>query len=247
MQTKLKRLIKKFANRRFHELSEVCREATEKEVRKTPKRYDVINWFLQQTSQRRYIEIGVRNPEDCFNRIDASYKVSVDPGFEVDVNLADVKLTSDEFFDALKSGKLELPHSRFDVIFIDGLHHAEQAYRDIKNSVEILDTPGYIVMHDCNPPTRFHAREDYAEFGPAGGNWDGTTWKAFQRFRTESDLNSYVIDTDWGLGVIESHASAEEFRLDSNINPFYEFAVFESNRKQILNLVDFKSVKESNQ
>jgi hypothetical protein len=242
---KIKRFVHGFVNEPFCVLSDMCREATEKEIKKSPQRYDVINWFLEQTSQKRYLEIGVRDLDACFNRIKADYKVSVDPGYEADVNLADVKLTSDEFFDEFRSGKLSLEHAKFDVIFIDGLHLADQVYRDILNSLEIIASPGYIVMHDCNPPTRFHAREDYHESGPASGNWNGTTWKAFQKIRTESTNNCFVIDTDWGLGVVESHNTGEQFRLDPATNPFFEYAVLEANRKKILNLVDFQTVQKS--
>jgi hypothetical protein len=234
----------------FHRLYKDSLSKTCAEALKSPARYDIINTLLDCTKKRRYLEIGVRNPDHCFKRIQAEYKISVDPGLESKVNLADIKLTSDQFFCQLKSGKLSLLSSEFDVIFVDGLHLADQAYRDILNSMEILANPGYVVIHDCNPPTRFHAREDYREPGPAGGCWNGTTWKAIQRFRTENDFNCYVVDSDWGVGIIEKHKQNEEFRLNTEINPFFEYSVFSTHRSKILNLVsaaDFKSrIEKSN-
>ena len=61
-------------------------------------------------------------------------------------------MTSDEYFSKFKD--------KFDIIFIDGLHHYEQVKKDIFNSLEILNSNGIILMHDClkkfgcagNPP-----------------------------------------------------------------------------------------------
>lgn len=214
-----------------------CRAATKRERRKRPKRFDVINALLERTADRRYLEIGVRYPDQCFHRIHASHKWSVDPGYEAKVNKADFRMTSDEFFAKLDAGSLVLEQHEFDVIFIDGLHLADQAYRDIRNAMRWVADIGYIVLHDCNPPTRHHAREAFEERGPAGPAWNGTTWKAFQRIRTEVDKNCYVIDCDWGVGVIENHCESATNRLSPEINAFYEYSVFDKNRQTILNLV----------
>jgi methyltransferase family protein len=242
MRRQIRGLIRRLADPRLQAQHDRCHAATQREERKSPARFTVINWLLTKTRERRYLEIGVRNPEDCFLKIQADYRLSVDPGLEASVNRADIKLTSDEFFAQLHSGALALPTRQFDVIFIDGLHLAEQAYRDLCHAMAILAKPGYLVVHDCNPPTRHHAREEFREEGPAEIYWNGTTWKAFQRFRTEHSHKAYVIDGDWGVGVIEAHTQADTFRLDPNINPFYEYAVFEANRQQILNLIDFRSL-----
>jgi hypothetical protein len=45
-----------------------CSLLTANETSKTPKRYDIINYLLQLTENKRYLEIGVRNPADCFDR-----------------------------------------------------------------------------------------------------------------------------------------------------------------------------------
>ncbi len=243
MRKNLRKLLERRTARR--DLREQCQAASEREEQKTPTRIEIINWLLQQTNHRRYLEIGVRNPENCFDHINADFKVSVDPGVEATVNKATVKLTSDEFFEQLNSGQLSLEHSQFDVIFIDGLHLADQAWRDIQNSMQIIAETGFVVLHDCNPPTRFHSRENVDEENPAGGFWNGTTWKAFQRFRTESDRNSYVINSDWGVGVIENHRTSTSPRPPASLNPFYEFAVFEQHRQEILNLVEFSALQQA--
>lgn len=212
------------------------------ESQKRPLRHEVINWLLDFTKERRYLEIGVRDPASCFAKIQSDCKFSVDPGLEVEENLADFPMTSDQFFEGLRSSKISIPANCFDVIFIDGLHLADQAYRDILNSLEFIATPGFLVLHDCNPGNHHFARENYHELGPAGGIWNGTTWKAIQRFRTESDKFCCVIDSDWGIGVIASHIATGE-KLDAEFNPFYEFNRLLENRKTCLNLKSYSTFK----
>ncbi len=238
----------KYAIKRFNEAMEQqytdCAAASASMDRRSHARYHIINALLEQTDQKRYLEIGVRNPEDNFNRINATFKVSVDPGVEARVNQATFAMTSDEFFEQLFTGKLEIAHTTFDVIFVDGLHLADQVYRDIRNALKVVADVGFIVMHDCNPPTGFHARENFREQGPATHYWNGTSWKAYQRFRSESDKRCFVVDVDWGVGVIVNHVEDPAHRLPADVNPFYEYNVMAANRKQILNLCDVIDVPE---
>lgn len=83
---------------------------TKAEQAKRPYRYDVINDLLQRfDGPTRYLEIGVRNPNDNFAKIGANEKHSVDPGVEFKSNPVDFKLTSDEFFGQLEAGRLLAP------------------------------------------------------------------------------------------------------------------------------------------
>ncbi len=220
-------------------LFQECNARTVEEGKKLPKRFDIVNALLDHTMDRRYLEIGVRDPSHCFQHVLARYKISVDPGFESQVNLADVKLTSDDFFSQMQLGALSLETDRFDVIFIDGLHTAEQVYRDILNSLDILASTGFVVLHDCNPPTHFHARESYSEASPAAGVWNGSTWKAIQRFRTERTERCAVVDSDFGVAIIAKHLEAVDL-LTSDVNPFFEFATMNERRRHILNLMSFE-------
>lgn len=215
-----------------------------KEVSKKPMRYDVIN-FLLGTFDREttYLEIGVREPNDNFNKINASIKYSVDPGIENIINPVDFKVTSDVFFSDIKNGKILDYEIKFDLIFIDGLHHAEQVERDIKNSLLYIKEDGFIVLHDCNPPTEWHAREEYFfDLTPAKKFWNGTTWKAFYKTRLRSDLFSCCIDSDWGVGVISKNINLGS--KPKNVNKYFEFNTFNKNRIDDLNLLEFKTFKE---
>lgn len=218
-------------------------EKSQKELKKQPFRYDVINYIIETLNRETtYLEIGVRVPAHNFDKINATKKYSVDPGVEREHNPVDFPVTSDEFFNQLESGKILSPDIRFDIIFIDGLHLAEQVAKDIDNSLQYLKEDGYIVMHDCNSPTEFHARETFQHIlSPAGGQWNGTTWKAFFQARMRNDISSCCIDTDWGVGIISKHKNLGE--KPKKNNPFYEYYLMDEDRKDALNLISFEEFK----
>jgi hypothetical protein len=217
-----------------------------RERSKSPSRTQVINFLLSLNYENtHYLEIGVRNPKDNYDHIKADTKYSVDPGIEFKENLVDFALTSDDFFQKLSANKILSNDIKFDVIFIDGLHLAEQVDKDIYNALKYIKNDGFIVLHDCNPPTEWHARESY-EFRntPAGGYWNGTTWKAFLKWRSDPSINSCCIDSDWGIGILSKGFKVGKATESIN-NPFFEFKLLEKNRKDHLNLIDFDSFKKN--
>lgn len=217
------------------------RDKTER--RKGPLKAEILNYLLSSFERDTcYLEIGVRNPDHNFNRICANTKYSVDPGIEFKENPVDFPMTSDEFFDKLSNNEILSREIKFDLIFIDGLHLAEQVDRDIKNSLNFIKDDGFIVIHDCNPPTEWHARLEYFyRHTPAGPSWNGSTWKAFLKWRSKGSVYSCCIDTDWGLGVL-SKAQRIGKNLDKEIE-FYEFRDLSENRHQYLNLLSFENFK----
>ena len=121
-------------------------------------RIDIINFLSNRFDYKSYLEIGLRHPWECFDHINCELKDSVDPGYETDNNIAKYKYTSDSFFSMLDNSLLDKPNDyKWDIIFIDGLHTADQVERDIINSLNHLSDNGSIVLHDCNPPTEYHA------------------------------------------------------------------------------------------
>ncbi len=222
-------------------------ELTRLENLKNPRRTDIINYFVSLIDAQYYLEIGVRDPRKNYNRVECANKFSVDPGIEFEDNPVDFKMTSDLFFKNLKSNDLTItPHIKFDIIFIDGLHISDQVERDITNSLEFLNDNGFIILHDCNPPSEFHQREQYNFVNsPARSFWNGTTWKAFYKFRHDNDLFSICFDCDWGVGII----SKKQYPFFNNIkdkvqNKFYEFAVLNEFRQEHLNLYAFEKWTE---
>lgn len=206
-------------------------------------RIEIINELINYHGYASYLEIGVRNPDHCFNQINCNKKTSVDPCYEIIDAIVDFKYESDDFFKQLEEGKYNIPSTfKWDIIFIDGLHLSFQVERDILNSLKHLSPNGTIVLHDCYPPTLHHAREDFYDINTiAGGDWNGTVWKAFYKFRaTRPDLSMYVVDTDWGVGVI-SLGNQICCQYD---NPFFEYRIFEKNKIEHLNLISVDVFKK---
>jgi hypothetical protein len=190
-------------------------------------RIDIINALIQKHNYKSYIEIGVRNPDHCFNHINCEIKHGVDPGVEGEWKTT-FNMTSDEFF-------ASNPQT-YDLIFIDGLHIDEQVEKDIINSLKYINKGGSIVLHDCNPPTEYHARENYYDHNtPAGPPWNGTVWKAVVKVRSEVDgIFTSVVDTDWGVGIIQKSNKGNKI---TNYNQFYSFNKFAQDRKYYINLI----------
>jgi hypothetical protein len=237
----LYRLGRRVQNDPYHIVGE---ELNHNELTKTPLRSDIINFLLELMGRdAKYLEIGVRFPEQNFDKISTANKYGVDPGFENKNNPVDFKLTSDEFFKKLRKGEILDCSIKFDVIFIDGLHLAEQVNQDIENALQFIKEDGFILVHDCNPPSAFHANEihDY-KLSPAKGFWNGTTWKAFFKYRQRNDLYSCCIDTDWGVGLISKQLNIGESAQVKN--PFFEYRILEKYRKESLNLISFDEFKK---
>jgi hypothetical protein len=212
------------------------------EEQKKIKRYDVINYLAERIGALNYLEIGVRNPADNFNRINIKNKYSIDPGLEFELNPVDFKMTSDEFFQQLHENKLTIPADmKFDIIFIDGLHLANQVEKDIINCFGHLEDNGFIVLHDCNPPSEYHTRESYDFLlGPAGKTWNGTTWKAFLKARTL--YYSCCVNSDWGVGILSKKERPCFNLLLENKNSFFEYSLLNQNRTEQLNLLSFEDL-----
>jgi len=117
---------------------------------------------------------------------------------------------------------------KFQLILIDGLHHAEQVYRDIDNALAALATGGTIVCHDMNPT-------DYQQqvIPRSQRIWTGDCWKAWVRLRSErADLDMKVVETDYGCGIIRAGSQNTLSAL-----PELEWGAFVKNRREWLNLI----------
>ena len=197
-------------------------------------RIDAINFLVKKYNFTKYLEIGVRNPALCFDRIECVNKIGVDPGYEDPSYEADYKYTSDDFFCRLENNLLDLSRDyKWDLIFIDGLHLSFQVEKDIFNSLNHLNENGIIVLHDCDP---FLYEEKYTRLIEDywGQNWNGTVWKTIYKLKaTRSDLKICTLAIDEGLGIIKK-GKQDLILFD---NPYFEYKIFQKNRKKYLNLI----------
>ena len=185
-------------------------------------RTSIINHLIILYDFKTYLEIGVRDSRN-FDKINIEKKLGVDPNpLKKDSQI--LTLTSNKFFETNKI--------KFDIILIDGLHLEYQVDKDIQNSLKTLNNNGVIIMHDCNPPTKFHQRENYEVNGkfPA---WNGTTWRSFAKLRINNDdLNMCCVDCDWGIGIIKK-GSQKIFKIKQDLS----YELLEKKRKKLLNLI----------
>lgn len=106
----------------------------------------LLNALIEKYNLKSYLEIGVQNPENNFDLVNAPVRVGVDPNVKDYGFILDME--SDLFFDGMDRWT-NITH--FDLIFIDGLHHADQVKRDFENSLRCLSDNGFIVIHDVLP------------------------------------------------------------------------------------------------
>lgn len=203
-------------------------------------RIQIIQKYIDKYGYKSYLEIGVQAGH-CFAAINCEIKVGVDPDT---ASAATIHKTSDEFFQILNTdytwlfqGAKEKP--KFDIIFIDGLHHAEQVEKDIINSLACLSEGGTILMHDCKPESEFMQLIPLT----TQNEWTGDTWKAYVKMRmTREDLSMRVVNTDWGVGIIRI-GSQEKLTIDVPIN----YENFKKNEDKWLNLVSVQTFWDSMQ
>ena len=179
-------------------------------------RTDIINALIEKYDLKSYLEIGVREGENI-KAVKCGIKHSVDPNFKATYNM-----TSNAFF------KTKI-YRYYDLIFVDGLHTEEQVYLDIVNSLGYLEKNGFVVVHDCNPATEWHTRS-VEEYNRDGGEWNGTSYKAFIRIKAKlKDFTCFVVDADYGCGIITQRPM-----LENKISGYWEY--FNTHRKELLQL-----------
>lgn len=219
-------------------------------------RTDLLNHLAEKYNLQRYLEIGVQNPAQNFDKIRCKEKISIDPDPR---SRATFCLTSDAFFELYKKGTVvpvltdrlnyldedanlfevlgppgEPPKygqvefgDTFDLIFIDGLHTAEQVKKDFENSLKVLAPNGFIVLHDCNPEKEEHTIVPRPK---PTGHWNGDVYK----FAIGLNDIKWCVDIDNGCMVIPHQRQIEWVGPDYGCDN-WEF--FDKNRKPLLNLI----------
>lgn len=195
-------------------------------------RYDIINHLIKKYNLTKYLEIGIFNGEN-FKYVQAPLKHGVDPGSEgIIAPEVTHPVTSDRFFESIDQDYL------YDIVFIDGLHYADQVAKDIKNSLKHLNANGFVLLHDCLPPDYDHQVVPRKQTG-----WTGDVWRAFVGFKQANSLFSCVVDTDLGVGIIKNSPDIE-LKDFSPVNMTYE--EFANNSKELLNLISCQQFLDSN-
>jgi hypothetical protein len=158
------------------------------------KRTDYINGLIKANGFSSYLEIGLGDGNN-FRGVDVQTKIGIDPA----VSGKDIgTLDSDTFFEHCQD--------TFDLIFIDGLHHADQVERDIVNSWNFLNKGGMILIHDIKPHT--FEMQQVPRIQPV---WTGDVWRAWNGLKINTKLKLDYWDDEYGLGII--HKSRHKLEL----------------------------------
>lgn len=193
---------------------------------------DLLNALIEKHGLKSYLEIGVQNPGNNFDKIRCERKIGVDPDTKAD----DVwKMTSDEFFDikefvhySQETGKKTFYHN-YDLIFIDGLHHADQVKRDFENSLKCLSDDGFILIHDVLPENEAGTivpRETKV--------WWGDVYKFAMNIGQYNDIRYVTYNIDNGCMLVWKDKGVEKHPViyPSSYGGYLQF------RKVAMNIID---------
>jgi methyltransferase family protein len=142
-----------------------------------------LNRLADELNSQSYLEIGVSKGA-TFLHVNVPERTGVDPLYQFDTSpFTDEHThffegTSDEFFSQLPRG------TKFDLIFIDGLHTFEQTYRDLCSALTLSHPATVILIDDTLPSDVFSAIPDpgralshRARTGSDNQAWHGDTYK----------------------------------------------------------------------
>jgi hypothetical protein len=189
-----------------------------------PSRHSIIQETINRKNYESYLEIGC-DQDQLFSKIIIKKKIGVDP-----VSGGTVRDTSDNFF---KKNNI-----KFDIIFIDGLHEYDQVKKDINNSLLFLNDHGVIFLHDCMPMNFISQAVPRAR-----AVWNGDVWKNIAESRTKSEIDTYVIYADNGVGMILKRSNKKILNLKTNNFKKLKFRDYFYNYKEYLNIIYHEDLK----
>lgn len=148
----------------------------------------------------KYLEIGLDDGW-TFVAVESEESIGVDPNPRFDLSLLSphqrvFATTSDDFFASHNE------EWKFDLVFVDGLHTAEQTLRDIRNAFKVLNSGGVIVIDDVIPSDEVSAIPNHVESlriraasGLPGSAWHGDVFRVLGAIQhCEPWLNWVTVD-----------------------------------------------------
>ena len=205
-------------------------------------RIQILQKLIDKNNFKSYLEVGTFRGES-FLPLKCKKKIAVDPKFQISkkekfewilknpTNLGNryFEMTSENFFDSQQ----KILSEGIDIVFIDGLHTFKASLNDVLNSIQYLNMNGVIVLHDCFPPHKaaslYASSEDEAmakfhRFKGWTGEWCGDVWKTIIYLRRKyfKECDVVVLDTDYGLGIIQLKNKNENIDLEVDVELFEE-------------------------
>jgi hypothetical protein len=164
---------------------------------------ELLNALAEKYGLNNYLEIGVQSKSQNYNKIICQNKTGVDPAvLEPGIK----RMTSDEYFAAIENNDSK---PVFDLIFIDGLHHADQVKRDFENSLKYLSDTGYIVIHDVLPEN-----EAGTKVPRETKQWWGDVYKFVMNLDCYTGIRWKTFNIDNGCCMVWKVYVPTEFKYD---------------------------------
>lgn len=170
------------------------------------KRHAFINKAVSKFSNCIYLEIGVAD-NDVFNSIalPISQKYGVDP-----FSGGNYRMTSDDFF-------RKNPSLKFDVIFIDGLHHYLTCQQDVINSINASKEGAIILIDDMLPKNLMEEKTPQQQ-----SRWTGDVWKVGVELFKNKHADFKIINIDSGIGVLKVSKKFEYITIPELCNKKFD-------------------------
>ena len=199
---------------------------------------ELLNYLAEKYKLLTYLEIGVQNPANNFDKIGSGInwfsKIGVDPEIENKAGLH--RQTSDEFFYHLTNPE---PGSKWvlklDLIFIDGYHEAEQVKRDFENSLRCLNDGGFIVIHDTLPED-----EPGTRVPRETKRWWGDVYKFAMKLGQYENIDFITFDFDNGCTVVWKSVTGIRQAYDGG----YTFDDYLKHRNELLRVKPITDIEK---
>ena len=228
-------------------------------------RLQLIQQIIDCNRYNFYLEIGVFEGS-CFFQVRCRKKIAVDPEFAFskkekfrallknfsNFSNSFYETTSDAFF---QSGVLKT--RKLDIVFIDGLHTFKQSLLDVLNSLRFLQPNGFIVLHDCFPPSKASSTpadsfKEAKSMNVPGwtGEWCGDVWKTLAYIKIAfPQVELACLENDYGLGMVklkDTRLSSEALKIDDTIYEKADAMTYEEmleNKKDLINVISEETVE----
>jgi len=94
--------------------------------------------------------------------------------------------------------------SLYDLLFLDSWHNYEDSLKILEIGIRIAKPNSIILVHDCLARTSSLS----ADFVP--GSWSGVTCFVFREFAKQVNREWFVLDSDFGVGVLGPEINTKE-------------------------------------
>ena len=147
-------------------------------------KFELINRIIEHKQYSSYLELGLGEARETFDRINCFYRKGVDNNPRT---RPDFLGTTDDFF--------KQNTRTFDVIYIDAFHEYSQVNKDFENAVKVLNPDGIIFMHDVGPENLDNTKQTAS----------GTAYISFIEIRGNPNFNafSYIFPSNDVLGIVK--------------------------------------------